>query len=254
MRFVLPCVSVTALALTTLAGCGGSSAQPAPATQQPNYNLGAPTTGGTVPQQGYPQQQYPQQAGYPQQPTGYPQQTATTTTTTTQQTGATPAAGGIPGMPATMPTGFGLPASAPSGPSAQAIDPNFAGAATAALNLIAASEAVGASKEGSPLAGNFAEGQTLEQQFTFQPGKCYTIAAAGVGVQEIELTILPQAQIPGLPSVGTMGSAKGSGAKTVLGGGSSCIKLALIPVAVPAKWVLKASKGGGLIAGQLYSK
>ena len=51
-----------------------------------------------------------------------------------------------------------------------------------------------------------------------------------------------------------MGSAKGSGTKTVLGGGGNCIKLALIPVAVPAKWVLKSTRGGGIAAAQLYVK
>jgi hypothetical protein len=155
----------------------------------------------------------------------------------------------IPGLPP-IPTTF-LPPAAPAGPSAQPLDPNFAGAATGALNLVAASETAGMTKEGAPLAGNFQEGQVLEQQVTIQPGKCYTIVAAGVGVQELELTLLPVSPVPGLPS---MGSSRGAGSKTVLGGGGNCIKLALIPIPVQAKWVLKASRGGGLAAGQLFVK
>jgi hypothetical protein len=106
-------------------------------------------------------------------------------------------------------------------------------------------------KEGAPLAGQFQQGQVLEQAVTIQPGKCYTVVAAGVGPQELEITLLPQSPIPGIPA---MGSAKGSGQKTVLGGGGNCIKLALIPVGVPAKWVLKVTKGAGLAAGQLFVK
>ena len=60
--------------------------------------------------------------------------------------------------------------------------------------------------------------------------------------------------IPNMPSFGNMGAAKGGGQKTVLGGGGNCIKLAFIPVAVQAKLVLKATRGAGVAAAQLFVK
>jgi hypothetical protein len=107
-------------------------------------------------------------------------------------------------------------------------------------------------KEGTGMAGNFQEGQQLAQSITIQPGKCYTFIAAGVGPSQLEVQLVAQTVIPGLAP--NMGDQKGSGSQTVLGAGSSCLKLALIPVAVPAQWVIKSLKGGGLVAGQAYSK
>lgn len=234
---------------TCLAGCGGGKdTQPPPQPQpQPQPYYGPPGNGQAPPMGQAPPPAYgPGPAAPPY--TGPPN-------TGVPNTGAPPNAGasppmGIPGLPP-MPTTFGMPQTAPAGPSATPIDPNFAGAATALLHFIASSDAPGMQKEGAPLAGQYQEGQVLEQAFTLQPGKCYTVVAAGVGPQELEVTLLPQTVIPGLPP---MGSAKGSAQKTVLGGGGNCIKLALMPVGVPAKWVLKSTRGGGLVAGQLYVK
>ena len=102
------------------------------------------------------------------------------------------------------------------------------------------------------MAGNFQQGQTLEQPITIAPGKCYTFIAAGVGPQALQIQLLATTVIPGLAPV--MGDTKGAGNKTVLGGGGKCIKLAVIPVPVPAKWVITSSTGGGIVAGQAYSK
>jgi hypothetical protein len=51
-----------------------------------------------------------------------------------------------------------------------------------------------------------------------------------------------------------MGEAKGAAGKVVLGKGTGCIKLALLPIGVPSKWVIKAIKGSGTVVGQAYSK
>ena len=241
--------------VTCLAGCGGGSeTQPPPQHPPPQpYNGGA---NAPPAQYGSP---YGAPAGAPPPNTGMNQPVGAPNTgmpntppnTGTPNTGAgAPPPMGIPGLPP-MPTSFGMPQAAPSGPAATPIDPNFAGAAGAALGFIASTDAAGMQKEGAPLAGQFAEGQVLEQQITIQPGKCYAIVAAGVGPQELEVTLLPQSPIPGLPAIG---SAKGTGQKTVMGGGGNCVRLALMPVAVPAKWVLKSTRGGGLVAGQLYVK
>ena len=107
-------------------------------------------------------------------------------------------------------------------------------------------------KEGAAIAGNFQEGQTLSQPITLQPGKCYTFLAAGIGPQELEIQLVAATPFPGLAPM--MGDQKGTGGKVVLGPGSSCVKLALIPVPVQANWIVKATKGGGIVAGQAYSK
>ncbi|MFO0673234.1 MAG: hypothetical protein U0235_27060 [Polyangiaceae bacterium] len=133
------------------------------------------------------------------------------------------------------PAGGGAPT---SGPSAQPYRSELRGRGHRCAQL-RRRERRARHEQGAPLAGNYQEGQVLESNITIQPGKCYTFVAAGVGPQELEISLVPQAAIPGLPAMGSLGSAKGSGQKTVLGGGANCIKLALIPVAVPAKWVLR---------------
>jgi hypothetical protein len=140
----------------------------------------------------------------------------------------------------------------PSGPSATPLDPNAVGAAGLALTALAATEAPGMTKEGAPMAGTFAEGQVLEQPITIQPGKCYTFIAAGVGPQELEIQLIAPTPVPGLSPL--MGDQKSQGGKVVLGSKNNCIKLALIPVAVPSKWVIKATHGAGIVAGQAFSK
>jgi hypothetical protein len=132
------------------------------------------------------------------------------------------------------------------------LDPSATGAAAAALAADAALDAPGMGHEGSPLAGSFQEGQVLEQPITIVPGRCYTFIAAGVGPQELEIQLVAQSPLPQLAPM--MGEQRSSGGKVVLGKGAACIKLALIPVAVPAKWVIKASRGAGVIAGQAFSK
>ncbi|HEY8040262.1 MAG TPA: hypothetical protein VIF15_10740 [Polyangiaceae bacterium] len=144
------------------------------------------------------------------------------------------------------------PPPAGNGSTATPLDPNAAGAAGLALMAMAATDAPGMAKEGAPMAGTFQDGQTLAQPITIQPGKCYTFIAAGVGPQQLEIQLVATTPFPGLAPM--MGDQTGAGGKVVLGPGAKCIKLALIPVPVPAQWVIKATKGGGVVAGQAYSK
>jgi hypothetical protein len=113
-------------------------------------------------------------------------------------------------------------------------------------------DAPGMNPEGTPMAGTFTEGQVLEQPITITPGRCYTFIAAGVGATELEIQLVAQTPIPAIAPL--MGDISGTGGKVVLGKGAGCIKLALLPVAVPSKWVIKAKRGGGVIAGQAFSK
>lgn len=166
-----------------------------------------------------------------------------------------PPGGGMapPGGGMTPPGGGVTPAPpAGGGPSATPLDATSAAAASLALMPLAASSAPGMAKEGAPIAGNFQQGQSLSAPITIQPGKCYTFIAAGIGPQELEIQLLAATPIPGLAPM--MGDQKGTAGHVVLGSGSSCVKLALIPVPVQATWAVKALQGGGIVAGQAYSK
>lgn len=265
MRFAL----VLAVgSLISIAGCGGGND-----AQQPPQTPQQPPPYGYNPNAGYP----PPNNGYPPPNTGYPPPSGSPAPQPTfgSPTGAPPAGGTTPPpagggaggtaspFPFPMPSGFpnlGAPPPAggsggggASGGSAQALDPNVAGVATAALNLVAGSETAGMQREGATIAGNFQQGQTLESGITIQPGRCYTFVAAGTA-QQIDITLVPVSPVPGLPTVGNMGSAKGTGQKTVLGGGGNCIKLAIVPVPVQAKWIVTATAGQGLIAAQAFVK
>jgi hypothetical protein len=119
------------------------------------------------------------------------------------------------------------------------------------LTIFANTEAPGMTKEGPIIAGNFQEGQTVEGQFSFTPGKCYTVVAVGAGPQEVDIEMQYVTAIPGLnPSIGR-DSQKGSQAS--IGGKGNCLK-PLSPIAANAKYIVRAAKGAGVIATQLYVK
>lgn len=231
-------------AMTVIAGC--SKDQP-PAQQPQAYQGQYPQQPGAYPQQGYPQQPgaYPQQPGaYPQQQPGYPQPAPAQPG---QQPTAQPSGGlQFPGLPGQAPASGGA-----SGGTAQQIDANLAQLAVAPLTIFANTEAPGMAKEGATVAGNFQEGQTLESQFTFQPGKCYTVVAVGAGVQELDLEMQYVTPIPGLsPSIGKDSQ---SGAQASIGGKGNCLK-PLSPIPTNAKFIVRATKGAGVAAAQLYVK
>lgn len=134
--------------------------------------------------------------------------------------------------------------------TATPVDPNMAQLASAPLALLARTEAPSSAAAAAPMVATFQEGQTMEQAITISPGKCYTFVAAGGGPQEIEIALVGVTPVPGFAP--PMGSTKGPGLRTILGAKDTCIKLAIIPVDVPAKWIVKATKGGGVIAAQAY--
>jgi hypothetical protein len=106
-------------------------------------------------------------------------------------------------------------------------------------------------KDGPGVAGSFQDGQTLEGTFTFEPGKCYTLVAAGIGPTQVELEMQYVTPIPGIaPSIAT---SKPTGPHASIGGKGTCLK-PLSPMAAPAKFILRAKGGAGLAAAQLYSK
>jgi hypothetical protein len=124
-------------------------------------------------------------------------------------------------------------------------------AAGAVLMPLAAAEAPGAQPEGAPFGGQFQEGQTLEQPINIAPGKCYTVLAAGMGPQvDIQITAQPAPMFP--PTV--VAQSQGAGPTAVLGGkANGCFKNPL-PVGGPGKIILRAVRGSGMAAAQVYVK
>jgi hypothetical protein len=136
------------------------------------------------------------------------------------------------------------------GGSAQPIDPMAAQAAVIPIGQMAPTEAPGMQPLADPFAGNFQQGQTLEQSFEMQPNKCYTVIGTSQGITELDIqlvTLLPMAGAQVVAQDNTQGG------KAVLGGKGQCYKY-LAPVGVNAKAVLIATAGSGLAAARIYVK
>lgn len=177
------------------------------------------------PNQGYGQQ-YPQ-PGQPGAQPGYPQ----------------------PGQPQPQPT-TPQPQPGGGGNTAQPLPPAAAAVAQPILTGLAQKEVAGMQPDGPSFAGQFQQGQTLEQAFQIQPGKCYSVVGVGVGITELDVQIvLHQPPLP--PYVAAQD--QGTGPQAVLGGGGQCFKNPL-PVGGPAKVVMKATGGSGIAMAQVYSK
>jgi hypothetical protein len=149
--------------------------------------------------------------------------------------------------------GGGAPGAGPQVPSSGAatpIDPNLASVATVPLMGFAQQEAPGMAREGNLIAGNFKEGQTLEQAFQMLPGKCYTVLAVGAGITQVDLAIVAVTPIP--QASGVLAQTSG-GNSAALRGRGNCFRWDL-PVGINAKYVIRAARGQGVAAGQLYAK
>ena len=237
-----------ALFTLSLAAIGCVRDEPA----QPQY--------GYQPQPGQPG--YPQQ-GYPQQP-GYRSSRVTRSSSSPIRSSPTPTAGQpapVPddararwhhacarehlAVPVPVPVpgcrrhwrhgGTGGTGGAPaSGAAAQPIDPNVAGIAVIPLNAMAQSDAPGAKAEGPVMAGNFQEGQVLEQQVQLLPQKCYTVLSVGTGtITEMDLQLVLLTPVPGLQ--GALAQDTGTGGRAGLGAKGNCYKWQA-PSASPPRW------------------
>ncbi|WP_394837265.1 hypothetical protein LVJ94_10195 [Pendulispora rubella] len=242
------CAVVLAGSIVPLAGCGSSNKeaeQPPPQGTygaypqqpgQPGYGQQQP---GQYPPQGqypqqqpqgqYPQQQYPQQQpGYPQQQPGYPQQQ--------------------PGYPQQQP-GAQQPGPAPSGaPAPGNVDPALV---NMLMTPLAARYAPGMQPEGAPITAQLTEGQSTSMTVTMQAGKCYTIIGAspiGVGVKDVNLNLLT----PPFYTV-SAGQDKTTSNEAVIGA-SPNPTCPMLPVPVAYKLDIRANKGSGPVAVQVYSK
>lgn len=138
-----------------------------------------------------------------------------------------------------------------AGPNATPLDPNAAAAATALLTPLAQQHIVaGAKPVGSAIAGQFQTGQSLTSQVQMQPGKCYTIVAAGappVGELNLQLT-------PAIPGVNLTAAADSdTGATAVIGKKPNCFKWAL-PAPGPMNLIVSVTAGNGIAAAQVFEK
>ncbi|HHH11422.1 MAG TPA: hypothetical protein ENK23_05040 [Sorangium sp.] len=106
------------------------------------------------------------------------------------------------------------------------------------------------SPDGSAFAGQFQQGQTLEQPFQLQAGRCYTAVGVGVGITELDIQIVSN-QPPIPPQVLAQDNTQGP--QAVLGGGGNCFRNPL-PVGGAAKLVVRATGGSGTALVQLYSR
>ncbi|TKD09272.1 hypothetical protein [Polyangium fumosum] len=140
---------------------------------------------------------------------------------------------------------------ASGGSPATPIAPAAAQAATLVLQGMAASEAPGMQPDGSPFAAQFQEGQVLEQAINIEAGKCYSVIASGVGIQQLDVQlVLHAAPLP--PQI--LAQSNGQGATAILGGkANGCFKNPL-PIGGPGKVIVKATRGAGLAAAQIYKK
>jgi len=245
-------VPVAMLAVVAL-GCGPKQADPNdPSQLQQQQPYGQP--GYAQPgQPGYAQPGYAQpgaQPGYAQpgaQP-GYTQPGATPGYT---QPGATPGYT-QPGATPTATPGA-TPGAQPgaTGGSAQAINPTMAGMLTPILTQIAAGDVQGMQPDGQAFAAQFQEGQTYEQAFTLNAGKCYSVVAVGAGLQELDVMIAIQ-PIPQMPAQ-ILAQDNQTGGNATLGAKGSCFKNPL-PMGGAAKVIVKATKGSGMALAQIYVK
>jgi hypothetical protein len=193
---------------------------------------------GAQPGYGQPGYQQPGQPGYqqPGQP-GYQQP-------------------GQPGYQQPAPTGT-QPAPAPTGAPAAGgactpVDASMAAPAGQVLQLLAQNEVPpGAKPMGAIAAANCQAGQSHEAQIQMQPGKCYTIVAAGVGVSEVDLQLVAVTPIPNVAPV--LGQDSTTGPQAVIGKRPDCYKWAW-PMGGAVKLVIKATAGSGLVGAQVYEK
>ena len=202
---------------------------------QPGYGQpgqpGQPGYGQPQPQPGQPG--YGQPGGYQNPPPGG---------TTAPPPGGTTAP--PPGGTATPPAGGG---------AAQPLDPAAGAAATALLGQLATQNAMpGAKAIGSPIVGNFQQGQKLETQIQLTPGKCYSVVAAGLPtVTELNVRMVSVTPIPNVQPV--LASDQDTGGQATLGKRPNCYRWAL-PMSAPVKVVLEVAGGSGLAAAQVYEK
>jgi len=138
---------------------------------------------------------------------------------------------------------------APSNGTAPPMDPLLAGAAGSILDKVAGNLAAGMSREGSPMAATFQPGQTMEQVIQLQTGRCYTVVAAGPGVQAWDFSLV---FVTPPPVTVVLAHEAATGTTASLAGNGNCFQWNFLPA--QARVVVKVTQGGGVAVAQLYGK
>lgn len=249
--------AIISLSSLVLIGC------PREEPQYANY----PQPGYGQPQPGYPQPGYPQ-PGYPQQPPqpGYPQPGYTPPppqpgyTPPPQPGQPPPQPGQPPPQPQTQPPGWPFPWPAPPGTTgntgdgtpAQALDPATVPLAAIPLQGFAGQQLPGMQPITDPVAGNFQQGQYLEQTFQMAQGKCYGAVAVSAGVSEMHIRFELLQPVPGIQNP-ILAEDQTTGGNAALGAGGNCHKWSL-PIGVNVRAIYIAQAGSGLAAGRVFAK
>ena len=218
------------VALSALVACGGSDKESA---------VGTPATTQCAPGQYF-------DGRVCQSQSGAPVATATPAATVPGATPAGTAPAAIPGLP-----GVATPT---AGPTATPLDPATAQAVTSLIAPLAATAAApGAKAVGAAIAGNFTQGQSLDQTVQMNPGKCYTIVGVGVPtIQNLDIQLVPSIAIPGLPAA-VVAADSTQGSTAIVGQQPNCYKWAL-PMGGTMKVVVTVSAGQGMAAAQVFEK
>lgn len=139
------------------------------------------------------------------------------------------------------------------GPDAVRLDANAAAGAIQMLTpLVASFVPEGAVPVGPLVAGQFAQGQSLREPLTLNPGACYTvIAVAAAPVTEVDLALTPAVAVPGFNP--TAAKDPETGLVATIGKKPSCFKWAL-PAAGSMTLTLTVPGGQGVAAAQVYEK
>ncbi|HZF52024.1 MAG TPA: hypothetical protein VE093_25400 [Polyangiaceae bacterium] len=144
------------------------------------------------------------------------------------------------------------PAPTPTAATNSQATPIAATLATPIITSTAGDEVKGMQPEGGAFAGQFQEGQVLEQPINLAPGKCYAVVGVSLpGVQELDVQIAAQ-PVPQLPAA-TLAQDNQTGGIAILGGKGTCWKNAA-PIAITGKVILKVTKGTGIAGAQIYVK
>ena len=151
------------------------------------------------------------------------------------------------------------PPPAPTGPApltgtgpATPIAPMAAAVVQPILVGMGQSEAQGGQPDGSPFAGQFAAGQTLEQTINIKGNGCYTIVAASMGIQQLDIALVVQ-PTPLMQPI-TVAQSSGTGPNATLGGKATGCWRNPTPLVGQGKVILRATSGQGLAAAQVFSK
>ncbi len=164
--------------------------------------------------------------------------------------------GYVPPQPTGAPMATGPATAAPTamtgtGP-ATPIAPMLAAPVQPILVSMGQNEAQGAQPDGSPFAGQFAAGQTLEQVINIKGNGCYTVVAASLGIQQLDIALVIQ-PAPQLQPI-TVAQSSGAGPNATLGGKATGCWRNPTPFAGQGKVILRATSGQGLAAAQVFSK